>query len=104
MELVQSRIIELAQSLREEAAMLDATGYFDEFGFDLEASGAQLTAKLKAYRNSKRVCALMMLDLDRFKQVNDTLGHPAGDELLKQVAARLQRIIGELAAPLHGSD
>ena len=40
MELVQDRIISLAQSLREEAAMLDATGYFDEFGFDLEASGA----------------------------------------------------------------
>ncbi|MDG6078343.1 GGDEF and EAL domain-containing protein [Erythrobacter litoralis] len=54
----------------------------------------RLTSTLKAYRNSKRTCALMMLDLDRFKQVNDTLGHPAGDELLKQVAARLDRIIG----------
>ncbi len=54
----------------------------------------RLTTTLKAYRNSKRACALMMLDLDRFKQVNDTLGHPAGDELLKQVAARLERIVG----------
>jgi diguanylate cyclase (GGDEF)-like protein len=32
--------------------------------------------------------ALMMLDL-RFKQINDTMGHPAGDELLKQVSERL---------------
>ncbi|NVE93848.1 EAL domain-containing protein [Altererythrobacter lutimaris] len=55
----------------------------------------RLGATLSAYRNAKRSCALMMLDLDRFKQVNDTLGHPAGDELLKQVAARLGQIIGK---------
>jgi len=55
----------------------------------------RLSTTLAAYRNSKRSCALLMLDLDRFKQVNDTLGHPAGDELLKQVAARLGRIVGD---------
>ena len=55
----------------------------------------RLTSTLQAYRNAKRSCALIMLDLDRFKQVNDTLGHPAGDELLKQVAARLERIVGD---------
>jgi diguanylate cyclase (GGDEF)-like protein len=55
----------------------------------------RLAAMLAAFRVSQRSCALMMLDLDRFKQVNDTMGHPAGDELLKQVAQRLTTIVKE---------
>jgi diguanylate cyclase (GGDEF)-like protein len=57
--------------------------------------GRRLDSILGAYKQAKRACALMMLDLDRFKYVNDTMGHPAGDELLRQVAERLRNIIGD---------
>ncbi|MFA6219221.1 MAG: EAL domain-containing protein [Erythrobacter sp.] len=50
----------------------------------------RIDSTLHAFRAAKRAAALMMLDLDRFKQVNDTLGHAAGDQLLQQVADRLR--------------
>jgi diguanylate cyclase (GGDEF)-like protein/PAS domain S-box-containing protein len=49
---------------------------------------------LNAPHAEHRACTVFLLDLDRFKQVNDTMGHPAGDALLKQVAQRLQSAIG----------
>jgi diguanylate cyclase (GGDEF)-like protein/PAS domain S-box-containing protein len=51
-------------------------------------------------------CGFMMIDLDRFKAVNDTLGHPVGDRLLVQVAERLHSIMtsNELAGRLGGDE
>lgn len=61
------------------------------------------TGKLERYG---RPFALLLVDLDRFKPVNDTLGHPTGDEILKKVGNRLQHAVreGDLVARIGGDE
>lgn len=53
----------------------------------------RLRTALDDARRSGGVVALLMLDLDRFKQVNDSLGHPFGDRLLIEIARRLRATV-----------
>jgi diguanylate cyclase (GGDEF)-like protein len=54
-----------------------------------------LDEALRNATNRRKGCSLFLIDLDRFKNVNDTLGHPIGDALLRQVADRLKSVMGD---------
>ena len=65
-----------------------------------------LQARLIERTEAETPCALLLIDLDGFKYVNDTMGHSAGDVALREIASRLQRIAGpaHTAARLGGDE
>ncbi|MGI4798918.1 MAG: putative bifunctional diguanylate cyclase/phosphodiesterase [Janthinobacterium lividum] len=67
---------------------------------------AQLAERIKLANETGQSVAVLCVDLDRFKAVNDTLGHPIGDGLLRKVADRLKAASreGDLVARLGGDE
>ncbi len=68
--------------------------------------GERLEAVIDEVHSSKSPAAVLYIDLDHFKDVNDTLGHPVGDELIRNVTLRLSSTLrgGDLVARLGGDE
>ena len=77
------------------------TGLLNRRGFE-----ERYAATVRRVRHGQTLAAVVMIDLDKFKTVNDTLGHAAGDEVLKQVAQRLRGAVRytDVAARLGGDE
>jgi diguanylate cyclase len=67
---------------------------------------ARLEEEILRAGRKHNMLALHTIDLDRFKEINDVYGHPAGDELLREVARRLERLAkpGDIVARLGGDE
>jgi len=74
--------------------------------FNRAALMEELTERIAQSLREEKTLTVYMLDLDGFKDVNDTLGHAAGDTLLKEVGKRLVQLVstGDLVARLGGDE
>ncbi|KAB2937175.1 MAG: EAL domain-containing protein [Hyphomicrobium sp.] len=102
------RLTKLSQELREANTALEKLAYFDPLTglANRTLYWRELDRVLSDNSRAGAEAALLLLDLDRFKEVNDCFGHAAGDELLVKVARSLARLLdkSDLFARLGGDE
>jgi diguanylate cyclase (GGDEF)-like protein len=92
-ESLVARNFELAglnDALRQVAQRDPLTGLFNRGEFDL-----QLERQLKLFRRDRQPCSLLMGDIDDFKRINDTCGHPVGDQVIRAAGQALLQTLRE---------
>jgi diguanylate cyclase (GGDEF)-like protein len=97
----KEQLVEANGQLRKQALRDELTGLPNRAAF-----GAQLERAVSAARRDGTIIGVLYFDLDHFKFVNDSLGHRAGDELLVEVAHRVQSILRthDMLARLGGDE
>ena len=99
---------ELESEVGKRTAELEYLATYDPLTalFNRRAIIAFLERELKPEKGSNRQLGCIMVDLNRFKLVNDTLGHAAGDEVLKEMAAKIQDCLrqGDALGRLGGDE
>jgi diguanylate cyclase (GGDEF)-like protein len=91
---LQEEVVLAREALRQQATRDPLTGLWNRSAmFDI------LTRELKRARRESSTLSLIMADLDHFKQVNDTLGHTAGDAVLLEAAKRIAACVRPYDAP-----
>ncbi|MGC9492807.1 putative bifunctional diguanylate cyclase/phosphodiesterase, partial [Vibrio genomosp. F10] len=83
---------QLSSASQEDPHLDSLTGAFNRFGF---------TKRLEQFINNETPLLMMYLDIDNFKNINDSLGHHIGDKVIKEVAARLKRLLPQQAVLGH---
>lgn len=91
------RYHELLSRLRKQNELLGRLAVLDELTqlYNRRAFMEALTLEVEHTAQRDKPCALLFVDLDLFKNVNDTYGHLAGDEVLQQAARRLESAVRE---------
>lgn len=102
------RVNNLLGELDQARASLEQAAHYDALSNLLNRRGFNLlfTKKLHEHVQNGQALAVMFLDIDHFKRINDSLGHDAGDEMLKVVAERLRSTVREqdVVARLGGDE
>jgi diguanylate cyclase (GGDEF)-like protein len=85
------------REVQDYQSLLERQAYYDELTglANRTLLKERLNLAIAQARRQKTIAALLFLDLDRFKYVNDTLGHSFGDQLLREVSQRLHQQINE---------